>query len=251
MTACILKYTFSILTTAILLYFSVLLSAGAWFKYTYKQGVYTFYSNTEILKPEALVQELKEQLQLCKVYNDSTPITIYFCDAAATFYFFAKITGVTLPSQGFTLAYLNKVFISKPYIAEVFKSRNNAQKLIPYSVMSGTLEAVVKHELIHANVYEFLDVESYANLPFWKQEGYAEYAAHRALKQRDSLYSFDQRVTLYRNTDFWGDNMAVKSYFEAGLLVEFLLDQKKLSLQEFFDEKVVFSKTINVLNSEF
>jgi hypothetical protein len=55
-----------------------LLSAGAWFNYTYKQGSYTFYSNTEILKPEALAQELQEQLQFCKVYNDSIPIAIYF-----------------------------------------------------------------------------------------------------------------------------------------------------------------------------
>lgn len=228
-----------------------MLSAGAWFNYTYKQGSYTFYSDTEILKPEALAQELQEQLQFCKVYNDSIPIAIYFCDEAATFDFFAKITGATLPSQGFTLAYLNKVFISKPYISEVFKSRNNAQKLVPYSVMSGALEAVVKHELIHAYVYEFLDAESYANLPFWKQEGYAEYAAHLALKQRDSLYSFEKRVALYRDTEFWRENMAVKSYLEASLLVELLLDQKQLTLQELFDDKIVISGTLNTLSSDF
>tara|TARA_B110000438_G_C15636468_1_gene573321 strand:- start:43 stop:528 length:486 start_codon:yes stop_codon:yes gene_type:complete len=133
------------------------------------------------------------------------------------------MTGSSYPSQGFNVNYLNKIFISKSFIKQVHTDRKKANKLIPYSVLEGNMTEIICHEIIHSLAYEYLGAKKYALVPFWKQEGYAEYAANIWSKQQDSTYDFNDRIDIYLDDNFWGENNGVKDYYEAEILVENLM----------------------------
>ena len=82
---------------------------------------------------------------------------------------------------------------------------------------------IICHEIIHSLAYEYLGAKKYALVPFWKQEGYAEYAANIWSKQQDSTYDFNDRIDIYLDDNFWGENNGVKDYYEAEILVENLM----------------------------
>ena len=102
-------------------------------------------------------------------------------------------------------------------------------------------------EIIHSFVYEKLGAKKYALVPFWKQEGYAEYAANISVKEKDSLYNFNNRVDIYLDDGFWGDNKAVKDYYEAELLVENLIENKKLSFDLLMSNSITLEYAQNQL----
>ena len=108
----------------------------------------------------------------------------------------AKITGSSYPAQGFNINYLNKIIISKSFISATYKQRKAANKLIPYSALEGNIIEVICHETIHSFVYEKLGAKKYALIPFWKQEGYAEYAAN-ILEKKKILYTVSKTELIY------------------------------------------------------
>ena len=114
--------------------------------------------------------------------------------------------------------------------------------------MEGNIIEIICHEIIHSFVYEKLGAEKYTLIPFWKQEGYAEYAANILVKEKDSLYNFRNRVDIYLNDEFWGNNKAVKDYYEAELLVENLIKNKKLSFDVLMRDSITYDYALNQLN---
>lgn len=105
------------------------------------------------------------------------------------------------------------------------------------------------HEVIHSFVYDRLGAEKYAFVPFWKQEGYAEYAANISIKEKDSSYNFNSRVDIYLDDEFWGNNKAVKDYYEAELLVENLIYNEGMSFDELMNDSIIFKNATNKLNT--
>ena len=175
------------------------------------------------------------------------PYSFTISNKEKKFSFFAKITGSSYPAQGFNINYVNKIIISKSFINETHKERKAAKKLIPFSALDGDIIEVICHEIIHSFVYEKLGAKKYALVPFWKQEGYAEYAANISVKEKDSLYNFNNRVDIYLDDGFWGDNKAVKDYYEAELLVENLIENKKLSFDLLMSNSITLEYARNQL----
>jgi hypothetical protein len=213
----------SIIICLIIIYIGVLKSAALFFTYHYTHSNYKIFSDTELDSTEILVKSLNERIKSCEIYNNNLKHTIYICSSESKFRFFAKMTGSSYPSQGFNVNYLNKIFISKSFIKQVHTDRKKANKLIPYSVLEGNMTEIICHEIIHSLAYEYLGAKKYALVPFWKQEGYAEYAANIWSKQQDSTYDFNDRIDIYLDDNFWGENNGVKDYYEAEILVENLM----------------------------
>ena len=74
------------------------------------------------------------------------------------------------------------------------------------------------------------------------------HATNILVKEKDSLYNFRNRVDIYLNDEFWGNNKAVKDYYEAGLLVENLIENKKLSFDVLMRDSITYDYALNQLN---
>ena len=236
----ILKITLIVIIGLPIIYFSILASIGLWFNYHYEVDNFNIYCDSEITSPDILIENLNKRLNACEIFKEDVEHRIYISSSEKKFRFFAKITGSSYPAQGFNINYLNKIFISESFINETHKERKAVNKLIPYSALEGNMIEVICHEIIHSFVYEKLGAEKYTLIPFWKQEGYAEYAANILVKEKDSLYNFRNRVDIYLNDEFWGNNKAVKDYYEAELLVENLIKNKKLSFDVLMRDSITY-----------
>ena len=243
----ILKITLIVIIGLPIIYFSILASTGLWFNYHYEVDNFNIYCDSEITSPDILIENLNNRLNTCEIFKEDVEHKIYISSSEKKFRFFAKITGSSYPAQGFNINYLNKIFISESFINETHKERKAVNKLIPYSALEGNMIEVICHEIIHSFVYDKIGAEKYALVPFWKQEGYAEYAANISIKETDSSYNFNDRVDIYLDVEFWGNNKAVKDYYEAELLVENLMDNYGVSFVELMNDSITFDYALNQL----
>jgi len=245
----IFKITAIVIIGLPIIYFSILASTGLWFNWHYQVDNFNIYSDSEITSAEILLlkKEINDRVIACEIFKEDLEHNIYISSSEKKFSFFAKIVGSSYPAQGFNINYLNKIFISESFINETHKERKAANKLIPYSALEGDIIEIICHEIIHSFVYDKLGAEKYALIPFWKQEGYAEYAANISIKEKDSLYSFNNRVDIYLDDEFWGDNKAVKDYYEAELLVENLIENKKMSFDLLMSDSITLEYAQNQL----
>jgi hypothetical protein len=230
-----------------IIYFSILANIQILFDHHYEVKNFNIYSDSEINSVDILIKKVNDRLIACEIYKENLNHNIYIISSENKFRFLAKITGSSYPAQGFNINYLNKIIISKSFISATYKQRKAANKLIPYSALEGNIIEVICHEIIHSFVYEKLGAKKYALIPFWKQEGYAEYAANILEKEKDSLYSFKNRVDIYLDDEFWGNNKAVKDYYEAELLVENLIENKALSFDLLMRDSITYDYALNQL----
>ena len=244
----IFKITVIVIIGIPIIYFSILASTGILFNHHYKVGNFNIYSDSEINSPDILIEKVNSRVIACEIFKDNLEHNIYISSSEKKFSFFAKITGSSYPAQGFNINYLNKIIISKSFINETHKERKAANKLIPFSALEGDIIEVICHEIIHSFVYEKLGAKKYALVPFWKQEGYAEYAANISVKEKDSLYNFKNRIDIYLDDEFWGNNKAVKDYYEAELLVKNLIENKELSFDLLMRDSITYDYALNQLN---
>lgn len=143
---------------------------------------------------------------------------------------------------------VNNIHISKPFIDEVYSERKAANKIVRYSAMEGNMEEVICHEIVHSFVYNKLCSIKASSLPAWKQEGYAEYGANILPKRNDTTYHFKNRVDLYKDSSFWDGNKFVFEYYEAEILVEFLIDVKKMTFEQLMTDTVTYQRALKELN---
>jgi hypothetical protein len=245
----ILKITLFIVIGIPIIYFSILASTGLWFKHHYEGENFNIYSDSEITSPELLIKSFNDRLKVCEIFNKDLEHNIYISSSENKFSFLAKITGSAYPAQGFNINYLNKIFISESFISEVHKDRKAVNKLTPYSALEGNMTETICHEIIHSYVYDRLGAEKYALVPFWKQEGYAEYAANISIKEKDSSYNFNDRIDIYLDDDFWGNNTAVKDYYESELLVEHLIENEGMTFNELMNDSITYKHALKNLNN--
>jgi hypothetical protein len=243
----IFKITAIVIIGLPIIYFSILASTALWFNYHYQVDNFNIYPDSEITSAEILIEKVNDRVIACEIFKKDLEHNIYISSSEKKFSFFAKILGSSYPAQGFNVNYLNKIFISKSFINETQKKRKAANKIIPYSALEGDIIEIICHEIIHSFVYDKLGAEKYALIPFWKQEGYAEYAANISIKEKDSLYSFNNRVEIYLDDEFWGSNKVVKDYYEAELLVENLIENKKQSFDLLMSDSITLEYARNQL----
>ncbi len=142
----------------------------------------------------------------------------------------------------------NKIYISAPFIEQVYSDRKAANKIVRYSAMEGSVEEIICHEIIHSFVYNKLGSIEASSLPGWKQEGYGEYGANILPKRNDTTYRFKDRVDLYKDSSFWNGNKFAFEYYEAEILVEFLIDVKKMTFEQLMIDTFTYQMALKELN---
>ena len=231
-----------------LIYFSVFWSTKYWFSHNYNFGKYNLYTNSAFDNSTEFLNQIDQRVKACELYDENIEHNIYVFSSESRFKFYATIAGSGYPAQGFNMRAFNKIYISKPFIEQVHSDREAANKIVLYSAMEGNIQETICHELIHSFINKKLGSKKAADLPTWKQEGYAEYASNILPKHTDSTYSFKNRVTLYKDSIFWDGNQFVFEYYESEILVEFLIDIKKMTFEELMADAFTYEMALQELS---
>ena len=244
----ILIFTGALIALFVLIYLSIFWTTKYWFSDNYKFGQYTLYTNSKFDNSSEFLEKIDQRLRACELYDEKLEHNIYLFSSERKFKFYATVAGSGYPAQGFNMNAFNKIYISRPFIEQVHSDRKSANKIVPYSAMEGNIEETICHEIIHSFVYNKIGSKRASSLPTWKQEGYAEYAANLLPKSIDTTYNFKNRVELYKDTSFWEGNQFIFEYYEAEILVEFLIDIKKMTFDQLMADTFTYDIAVKELN---
>jgi hypothetical protein len=227
-------------------YCLIFFTLGSRFEHNYQSGNYIVYSESEITEPGTFITEIDQRLKSCELFNETVQ-KIYIFDSETDFNFYAKLSFVN-PSQAFNNHLFDKIFLNKPFIERTRTERAGAGIVITHSALEGNIIEIAAHEIIHSFVYHKLGKQKASSLPFWKQEGYPEYTANIFPKKNDSTYNFFQRIALLNAVNYWEGPKEIRDYYEAEVLVEYLMDVKKIKFNELVSDSVTYEMALSELD---
>jgi hypothetical protein len=95
------------------------------------------------------------------------------------------------------------------------------------------------HEVAHLYLVDSIGRRAWSKLPHWKQEGVPEYIANIGLIRGDSTTSLPHRIGILLEDGYWsGPRSWDRIHYEAGLLVEFLLDVRGVEFRDVIADSV-------------
>jgi hypothetical protein len=182
---------------------------------------YALYSDGDL--DSTYIEILKE----ARYRNESADISrqdhnyrVFLCKSHKLYSFFAFLCRKYPNSQGIGLTLLSNMYISEPRVAYM---KTVSPPFRTYSFLDGSIAGVIAHEVGHMDTEASLGFRKYLSLPFWKSEGYAEYAANFGAASNDPEYSLKNRMALLYDDNFWNCRHSVAyRLYESQLMIEFL-----------------------------
>lgn len=172
---------------------------------------------------------------------------VFFFNSSDKYEWFARLAFVTTDAQGFNLSILGNSYVCSPKIAALAQRTAGIPK---YGTWEGNPAHTIAHEIGHQIVVDRIGRGVWTSLPHWKQEGIPEYIANIAEIRRDSLASLSNRFDILNNDSYWGiQRRWDRVHYEAGLLIEFLLDVRDYELEDIIADSVTRDRTLELLAS--
>jgi hypothetical protein len=118
-----------------------------------------------------------------------------------------------------------------------------------FSIWEGNLAHTIAHEVAHQYVAERIGRGLWRRLPHWKREGIPEYLANIATIRQYSMASLRSRLDLLNSdrawsaTQGWSNRAWERIHYEAGLLVEFLVENQGYTLEDIVADSVTDGNT--------
>jgi hypothetical protein len=197
------------------------------FPYSFKMRQFSVYSDEPIPQSMAVVLNgVTARISRSPFYQKDKSQRIYLCNKN---WLFALFTGVQYRVGGFApVLVTDNVFLRKSYIG--------LDRLVgPSGVMpSGerTLTYYIAHEITHVMTgYEVGRVGCW-RLPVWKRYGYADYIA------KGNNFDYEKVLLSFKHNNLEMDPKRSGLYLRYHLLVAYLLDKKKMSLEQLFFQNI-------------
>ncbi len=173
--------------------------------------------------------------------NPDSPERIFVFRDQGLYSLFARLARVPTQAQGFGLSILGATYVSAPRVEALGERTGRGPK---YSVWEGNLSHTMAHEVAHLIMADSIGRSTWRALPRWKQEGFPEYVANIGLIREDSAASLPQRIEILLDDGQWlGPRSWDRIHFEAGLLVEFLLEVRDYDLVAVLPDRVAREDT--------
>jgi hypothetical protein len=117
-----------------------------------------------------------------------------------------------------------------------------------FSVWAGDISHTMAHEIAHLIMVDSIGRPAWKALPQWKQEGYPEYISNIGLIRSDTTAPLTRRVETLLDDDQWiGPRSWDRIHYEAGLLIEFLLDIRGMDLGSALADSVTRENTYTAM----
>ncbi len=210
---------------------------------------YILYSDAEIDSSfYQILDNVDKRLDAVEINKPTLIHRLFLCQNEKLFRFFAFISETDYPQQGFNGTFFGKIFLSDEFITKVQTVNKGHDEITQYSFLEGSVEEIITHEIVHTLTYEMLEFSEYRSLPFWKMEGYAEYAANIALIKKDTLYDLHKRVESLNDDSFWGSDFGVlRHYYRSQILIEYLSEIKGLSFNDIVADDIKEAEVVKEL----
>jgi len=183
-----------------------------------------------------VLDDAEAKLAVSELNTPDVKPKIFLTNSTRLYAVVSLYVGANSFAKGYPLLPTTNVFVNKAGIDEDLVYRDAPQN------NSRSLSGVIAHETAHFLVRKKLGYWGTFMLPTWKQEGYAEYVAG------GSTLNYETGVKLWRENPRDGTGY---QYFKYYMLVKYLLDHDKLSVDEFlhrdFDLRELEEKVLGSL----
>ena len=189
--------------------------------------------NTEELK--LVLDKSENLLKKSELFKKGTSQDIFICNGYNEFTFFALLS-----RKAFAVNYpiSQNIFISKSSISQNYILRNGKEN------KKRTLSGVIAHETVHSLLENKLGLLKYKLLPSWKNEGYCDFIAN------ESSFNKQKGVKEICNDSENKDITSFK-YFKYRMITEYLFEERKVTLEKFFDEDFDLENINNNLKKKY
>lgn len=201
------------------------------------------YDAMPAAEADALVGGVERRLAGSGLWDPAGALRACVFRSPARYRLLARLAAVPAEAQGFNLSVLGQTFVSAPRVEALGERSGGGPR---YSVWEGDLAHTVAHELAHQILADRLGRR---DLPPWKREGLAEYIANIALIREDPEASFGDRLAILDDLRFWNATRDRerhgwdRTHYEAGLLVEYLVEVEGFGPEEIAAESVTLETT--------
>lgn len=230
----------------------VALAASFWVFWTRMPVLYPYshfdyresYRNFEIYsdhKPDRSLKETLDKVQrrmkFVDGYDHRKNYTLFICNRRSCYKPFARLMGVNALSRGLTIEPLGYVLIN---MQDIENTRGIYRGSFPYTIIEAEPDHIIAHELVHVITTSRLGFWTSSQLPRWKREGYAEYGTTRMLRETNPEYSLRDRARRYFDGYYLGMAKGREIYIQAGLVMEYLLDERKMGFDKVMNKDLEF-----------
>jgi len=185
------------------------------------------YGNATVYSREPMDQNIRTVLDKAEARLANSEINtrevkpkVFLTDGFRLYSFLSLYIGGNSFGKGYPLLPTNNIFINKSDLAKdlVFRRApaNNER----------SLSGVIAHETTHLLIRKRYGYWRNLTMPAWKKEGYAEYVAG------GSTLAYETGVKMWKENPQDGTGY---QYFKYYMLVKYLLEQDKLSVDDLFN----------------
>jgi hypothetical protein len=182
------------------------------------------------------MHDVQYRLRAVEIYDPDLKLDVFLCRSDGLYRFLARLTLVPSEVPGFNLSQARNSFLSLTGIEERRRMTGGFPK---YSAIGGGLAHNITHELVHNYAVARHGFLASREIPAWKSEGYAEYAAGRAARESDSNATLKERINIFKYHLF---NEGARKYYSYGLLIEYLSDVEGYSFDDIMADRSTFEQ---------
>jgi hypothetical protein len=168
----------------------------------------------------AVLDKVEARLATSSINDDRVKPKVFLTNSYGLYRGLSLNLGWNSFGKGYPLLPTSNVFINKSDLAsdQVFRNAptNNSR----------SLSGVIAHEVTHLLIRNRYGYWRNVMMPAWKKEGYAEYVAG------GSTLSYEDGVRMWKGNPKDGTGY---QYFKYYLLVKYLLEQEKVSVDDLFN----------------
>ncbi len=203
-------------------YFLLLCFPQPLFAYKYSTGAITLYCDDPIpAKAGEVLQDVQGRLDKCLLYGSCPHQNAFVCNQYWRYKLLANRTARSGGVANFLCPW--NVYLRKSDIASNVLFRGDG---ITPSGPDRPLAYFIAHEITHNLTSRFIGPLSFWRMPAWKKEGYADYVG------KGGQFDFQKNLELFKKNDPTLNPSTSGLYLRYHLLVAFLLDYKKISVDE-------------------
>ena len=255
-------YSFGGFFVLLAAYVAILAYPGVLFAHSVEYHSFTVHSDDDLAGIEPVLQQAERALATSEIYDPALKYDIFFGDGNKPFtllqHFHTGLVSLAIRGRwGEASSSYNQSL--PPYVGNIvtfYRPVIESDSLVyPERGVNQSLSRTLAHEVVHTLLMNEFGLRRIARTPPWKQEGYADYVAASATILRDPDYDIRKSVDRIRRQDSsWLANDRFGSlgagcfqygvltdeegrrwntcYYIYRVMVEYLLDQRRISFQE-------------------
>ena len=168
----------------------------------------------------AVLDRVESRLATSEINDSKVQPKIFLTNGFSLYAVLSLYLGSNSFGKGYAALPTNNIFINKSDLAKDLVYRNSVAN--NERILSG----VIAHEITHFLIRKRFGYWRNLTMPTWKKEGYAEYVAG------GSTLSYEAGVKMWKTNPKDG---AGYRYFKYYMLVKYLLEHDKLSVDDLFN----------------